>query len=118
MLLGDILSNQPLEVLEGKKVIEVRHRGISKGAVGAKIAAEVAPGATLVAIGDDVTDDELFRVLPATALTVAVGPRISVAKFHLDDHRAARRVLRRLLERTDSLVAGRSGASAFRQLTA
>jgi trehalose 6-phosphate synthase/phosphatase len=30
MLLGDILSNQPLEVLERKKVIEVRHRGISK----------------------------------------------------------------------------------------
>ena len=30
MLLGDALSNQPLEVLEGNKVIEVRLRGVSK----------------------------------------------------------------------------------------
>ena len=33
MLLGDALSNQPLEVLEGKKVIEVRLRGVSKAVV-------------------------------------------------------------------------------------
>ena len=33
MLLGDALSNQPLEVLEGKNVIEIRFRGISKAVV-------------------------------------------------------------------------------------
>ena len=59
MLLGDLLSNQPLEVLEGKKVIEVRLRGVGKGAVGQRIEAEIDPGTTIVAIGNDRTDEEL-----------------------------------------------------------
>ena len=44
MLLGDILSNQPLEVLEGKKVIEVRLRGVGKGLVAQRVQAETGPG--------------------------------------------------------------------------
>src|SRR3972149_2523851 len=63
MLLGDVLSNQPLEVREGKKVIEVRLRGISKGLVARQVEAETAPGTVIVAIGDDRTDEDLFRAL-------------------------------------------------------
>ena len=46
MLLGDLLSNQPLEVLEGKKVIEVRLRGVGKGVVAQRIEAEIEGGAS------------------------------------------------------------------------
>ena len=72
MLLGDLLSNQPLEVLEGKKVIEVRLRGVGKGVVAQRIEAEIE-GSVIVAIGDDRTDEELFRALSPSSLTVAVG---------------------------------------------
>ena len=97
LLLGDVLSNQPLEVLQGKKVIEVRLRGVSKGAVAQRVEAETGSGTVIVAIGDDRTDEELFRALPPSSLTVAVGRPWTAAKFHLDDYRAVRQVLRSLL---------------------
>jgi trehalose 6-phosphate synthase/phosphatase len=96
MLLGDALSNQPLEVLEGKKVIEVRFRGISKAIVAS--GADAAPGAaTVIAFGDDRTDEDLFRALPASSITVAVGQTLAAARYRLDDHRAVRQALRSLL---------------------
>jgi trehalose 6-phosphate synthase/phosphatase len=108
MLLGDVLSNQPLEVLQGKKVIEVRLRGVSKGAVAQRVEAETGPGTVIVAIGDDRTDEELFRALPPSSLTVAVGRPWTAATFRLDDHRAVRCVLRSLL------AEDRSGESRLR----
>jgi trehalose 6-phosphate synthase/phosphatase len=98
MLLGDLLSNQPLEVLEGKKVIEVRLRGVGKGVVAQRVEAEVETGTVIVAIGDDRTDEELFRALSSSSLTVAVGRPWTSAKYRVDDHRAVRRILRFLLK--------------------
>jgi len=98
MLLGDALSNQPLEVLEGKKVIEVRFRGISKAIVATAGEHDERPGATtVVAFGDDRTDEDLFRALPASSITVAVGQPLASAKYQVQDHTAARQVLRSLL---------------------
>jgi trehalose 6-phosphate synthase/phosphatase len=94
MLLGDALSNQPLEVLEGSKVIEVRLRGIGKAVVGNGLTARCGGHhTTIIAVGDDLTDDELFRALPAGSLTIAVGSRPISAKFRVDDYRAVRRLL-------------------------
>ncbi|HEX6976412.1 MAG TPA: bifunctional alpha,alpha-trehalose-phosphate synthase (UDP-forming)/trehalose-phosphatase [Vicinamibacterales bacterium] len=97
MLLGDTLSNQPLEVIEGKKVIEVRLRGVSKALVGRRVSAEAASDVSIVAIGDDWTDEDMFRALPPASFTVAVGLRTSRARFRLDDHRAVRKMLRSLI---------------------
>jgi len=97
LLLGDVLSNQPLEVLEGKKVLEVRLRGVSKALVAHRVREEIAPDGLIVAIGDDRTDEDLFRALPPSAITVAVGRAWTSATFHLDDFRAVRRALRSLL---------------------
>ena len=94
MLLGDALSNQPLEVLEGKKVIEVRLRGISKAIVAS---AGEGAGEAVVAFGDDRTDEDLFRALPPSSVTVAVGQPLASAKYRLADHRSVRQVLRALL---------------------
>jgi len=98
MLLGDALSNQPLEVLEGKKVIEVRLRGVSKALVAQRVLIEDPSGKRVIAIGDDRNDEELFRALPRATVTVAVGQRPSRARYRLADHQAVRQILRRLLE--------------------
>jgi trehalose 6-phosphate synthase/phosphatase len=98
LLLGDILSNQPLEVVEGKRVIEVRLRGVSKGVMARRVEAEAGAGTLIVAIGDDRTDEELFRALPSSSVTVAIGRSSTAAAFHLDDHRAVRQILRALVE--------------------
>ena len=97
MLLGDTLSNQPLEVLEGKKVIEVRVRGVTKAVVAQRIQAETFTETTIVAIGDDRTDEELFRALPESSVTVAVGQGQTCARFRADDYRAVRDVLRQIV---------------------
>lgn len=96
-LLGDTLRDQPFEVLEGKKVIEVRLRGVSKALVAHRARAESAPDDQLVAIGDDHTDEDLFRALPSSSATVAVGDRPSCAKYHVADYRAVRNILRVIL---------------------
>ncbi len=101
LLLGDLLSNQPLEVMEGKKVIEVRMRGVGKGLVARRIAAETDPGVALVAIGDDRTDEELFRALPPDAITVAVGCMAEGGRFRVDHHRSIRRLLLSMLDGCD-----------------
>ncbi|HET9717666.1 MAG TPA: trehalose-phosphatase [Pseudolabrys sp.] len=56
---------EPTELLLGKAVIEVKRPGISKGASIRKLMT-IAPfaGRTPVFIGDDVTDESAFEVLP------------------------------------------------------
>jgi trehalose 6-phosphate synthase/phosphatase len=91
MLLGDALSNQPLEVLEGKKVVEVRWRGVSKAIVTEAAREGVA---TTVAFGDDRTDEDLFRALPEGSVTVAVGQQLAGASYCVESYRQVRDILR------------------------
>ena len=97
VLLGDTLSNQPFEVLEGKKVIEVRVRGVSKALVAHRVQAETSPDDRLVAIGDDRTDEDLFRALPPSSVTIAVGSRPTCANYRVADYRSVRNILRVIL---------------------
>jgi trehalose 6-phosphate synthase/phosphatase len=94
MLLGDVLSNQPLEVLEGNKVIEIRLRGVSKATVAHQL---LFHDDAIVAIGDDQTDEDLFQALPPAAITIAVGSAPSAARYHLSDYHAVRELLWALL---------------------
>ena len=59
------------------------------GAVGAEF---------VLAIGDDRTDEDLFRALPATAYSVRVGLAQTAARYYLNNHTAVRRLLRELIE--------------------
>jgi trehalose 6-phosphate synthase/phosphatase len=95
--LDDELRDQPFDVIEGKKVIEVRLRCVSKALAAERIAADVSPETAIVAIGDDQTDEELFCALPESSVTVAVGNQPSKAKYRLADYRAVRRMLRSIL---------------------
>lgn len=104
MLLGDILSNQPFEVLEGKKVIEVRVRGVSKAVVAHRIQAEALADTTVIAIGDDRTDEELFRMLPESSVTVTVGKDATGARFRVNDYRAVRELLRTIVRNRSSIA--------------
>jgi trehalose 6-phosphate synthase/phosphatase len=104
MLLGDALSNQPLEVVEGKKVVEVRLRGTGKAVVAHRVVTSPSDGSVVLAIGDDRTDEEMFAALPAHSFKVAVGIRSSSADHRLADHRAVRALLRHLVGSKSELV--------------
>jgi trehalose 6-phosphate synthase/phosphatase len=104
MLLGDALSNQPLEVLEGKKVIEIRLRGVSKALVAHHTK---FPGHhAVVAIGDDRTDEDLFHALPPGAVTIAVGNAPTRAAHQVADHRGVRRILLDIRTALDAALDG------------
>lgn len=83
MLLGDALSNQPLEVREGKKVLEIRLRGVHKGMPIAQIVVTAGPSALVIAVGDDATDEDMFAALPASGAGVHVGDEPSRAAYRL-----------------------------------
>ena len=95
----------PVEILPGAKVIEVRLLGINKGVIVSGIISEDSGPQTVLAIGDDQTDEDLFAALPPGSFTLHVGPRPSRAQYRIDDSFATRSFLRRLLE---------SGADASR----
>ena len=81
--LAQVLSNEPVEVLQGHKVIEVRPHGINKGTILAPVLAAAPDGATILAIGDDATDEDLFAALPQEAVAVRVGGGVTRAQFRL-----------------------------------
>ena len=60
-----IYPNEKLEMLPGKAMIEVKRPGVSKGeAVRALMTREPFAGRHPVFIGDDVTDESVFAVMP------------------------------------------------------
>lgn len=99
-LTDDVVSytvNLDVQVLEGKRAIEIRNSGVTKGVT--SIAAFAAEKADFVfAAGDDVTDEDLFRAMPKSAVTVFVGGIHSHAKYRLGDYLELRRLLRLFID--------------------
>ncbi|HXR48956.1 MAG TPA: bifunctional alpha,alpha-trehalose-phosphate synthase (UDP-forming)/trehalose-phosphatase [Candidatus Limnocylindrales bacterium] len=97
--LAGFTRNIDVQVFEGNKVIEVRNSGVNKGTA----ALEWLSGHTpdfILGIGDDWTDEDLFRALPPTAYSVCVGLATTAARYYLSNHTVVRRVLRELSEVT------------------
>ncbi len=89
-------ANVPVEVLSGEKVVELRPHGVNKGRV-VSPAVMGHPEALMVAIGDDLTDEDLFAALPAGHVSVHVGPGPSRAEYRVDRVNDVRALLGRLL---------------------
>lgn len=74
-----------LEAIWGKKVMELRPKGLSKGTAVRKIAGD-HPARTPIYLGDDVTDEDAFAALRDIegAVTVKVGDGETQARYRLD----------------------------------
>jgi trehalose 6-phosphate synthase/phosphatase len=96
--LSQLLSNQPVEILAGHKVLEIRPHGVHKGRIVPPLSPERLVSTTVLAIGDDRTDEDLFAALPSDAITIRVGPGPTRARFRLDGVAAVRALLRSLVE--------------------
>lgn len=80
--LTQLTANAPLQVIDGNKVVEVRQMGIDKGVVALKLIQHFQPDFTLC-MGDDTTDEDMFRALENKAFTIKIGGRVSAAQFNL-----------------------------------
>ncbi len=78
-----LIANHNLEILEGDKVIEIKVSGVSKGKSASKMLVEKEYD-FIFAIGDDWTDEHMFKELPNTAHTVKVGFKKTVAQYYVE----------------------------------
>lgn len=92
-------ANMDVTVLQGNKVIEVKNTGISKGYAGLDLIGLYSPD-QILSIGDDWTDEDLFRALPDYAISIKVGLGPSNAKFNLKDYVEVREFLQGLADET------------------
>lgn len=97
--LSALLTNAPVELLSGDKVVELRPHGSNKGRVAQSLAKHMKAGTLVAAFGDDVTDEDMFAALPEGALSFHLGPAPSRAQLRLDSWRDVRSILSRLAER-------------------
>lgn len=97
-LLDDLAGytrNIDVQVLEGKKVIEVRNTGVNKGTAAMEWLSSRSPD-FILGVGDDWTDEDLFRALPPSAYSVRVGMANTGARYYLGGHTAVRKALHEL----------------------
>ncbi|MRG96862.1 bifunctional alpha,alpha-trehalose-phosphate synthase (UDP-forming)/trehalose-phosphatase [Polyangium spumosum] len=94
---GSLLKNAPVEILPGDKIVEIRAMGAGPGALVSSLL-EAAPETRLVALGDDLVDEEMFAALPPPHIAVHVGPRPSRAPYRLSEPTAARAFLKALAD--------------------
>jgi trehalose 6-phosphate synthase/phosphatase len=80
-----------LKVVEGSYVIEVRPSSVSKAACCQPFLARDYD--FILALGDDNTDEELFKILPPTANSIRVGLSNSNARFNVYSQTHARELL-------------------------
>ena len=94
------LPNAPIEVLPGKCVCEIKHSGFTK-ATGVRELMTHAPfrGRRPFFIGDDVTDESVFAIMPDFGgLAFSVGRRAQGVAGHFDEPRDVRAWLARLVD--------------------
>lgn len=106
--LGDLFSNQPVEVVRGSRIVELRQIGIHKGLVVSALQSASPPGTLLVAVGDDTTDEDMFKHLPSDGISIHVGPLASRAQYRLAGFQAVRGLLREIATHRSLIHSGKT----------
>jgi len=92
------LIEDQVDLLKGDKVMEVRPHGVHKGrAVERILAASQTSFTAVVAMGDDSTDNDMFRALPSDGISIAVGSNLSIAKYRIANPKVVRDILKKLI---------------------
>jgi trehalose 6-phosphate synthase/phosphatase len=95
--LRNMIANHNLEIMEGNKVIEVKSGGINKG-IAANRFLKDQDFDCILAIGDDWTDEYMFRELPESAITIKVGLKNTAADYKVESVASVRLLLKSLTE--------------------
>lgn len=81
-----------LQLLNGHKVIEVKNSEVNKGKATLNLTNKNDYD-FILAIGDDYTDEDIFKVLPEDAHTIRVGKHMSAARYYVDGVEEVRNLL-------------------------
>jgi trehalose 6-phosphate synthase/phosphatase len=78
----NLTAKTDLQIVQGNKVVEVRRAGVDKGSASSVWLGERAHD-FILAIGDDITDEDMFKALPASATTIRVGITGTQAQYNM-----------------------------------
>lgn len=101
--LKELAGHLDFHVIEGKKLIEVRPRGIDKGSA-------LTPWLNnkehdfILAVGDDRTDEDMFRTTSPTSYTIRVGLTQSAARYNVSQQKDIPRILNNFLSSSTALL--------------
>jgi trehalose 6-phosphate synthase/phosphatase len=90
-----LTQNQNLGIFEGNRILEVRSLSVNKGTTAQAIVGE-GGWDFILAAGDDYTDEDMFRALPARAQSFKIGYGGSAARFSVGGVRQFRSILEEL----------------------
>lgn len=83
--LSEILKNEfKLQILDGNKVLEIKSIMYDKGTVASTFLKDDSFD-FIMAVGDDKTDEDLFRAMPENAITIKIGTDPSLAEYSLEE---------------------------------
>jgi trehalose 6-phosphate synthase/phosphatase len=89
-VLEDLLKRRPYNVLHGNRVVEVRHRNVTKGQAVANLLKRHVRSDFLFCAGDDRTDEEMMAAIPRRwkqrTITCWVGSRNPHARYWVDSN--------------------------------
>ena len=111
--LSNILANLNVQVLPGSCSLEIRTMGIGKGVFYANSLASPEER-FILAMGDDWTDEDLFLVLPPSAYSIKIAPRMSKARYNVKNINDARSLLEKLACRQSAGAADREAVRGTR----
>ena len=94
-----LAADKGLQIMPGNKVIEFRNMEVNKGKAALNWLHEEEHD-FILAMGDDHTDEDIFKAMPNNAITIKVGSEVSEAKFYLNDHHEVRDLLQSILMET------------------
>lgn len=80
----------------GNKVLEVRPLAVNKGTISYSFTQQGYD--FVLAIGDDTTDEDMFKALPSDSITIKVGLGPSYAKYYLPSQTEVIKLLKKFVE--------------------
>lgn len=95
--LSQLMQNTMLQAIDGNKVVEVRMAGFDKGVITKRIIDELHPDFVL-SMGDDTTDEDMFKALEGQAYTVKVGHGATVAQYTVLSQQQVLPLLNKLMQ--------------------
>lgn len=95
--LMELTINKNLQVLEGHKVLDIKNSEINKGHAALKWVSK-KEWDFIFATGDDVTDEDMFSVMPEKAYTIRVGLQLTSARYNIKSPVEVLSLLQKLLD--------------------
>jgi trehalose 6-phosphate synthase/phosphatase len=93
-----LIADMPLNVLTGNKVVEIKNIEANKGKAALNYL-NTEKYDFIMAVGDDHTDEDLFKAIGNDGFTIKVNSTVSAARYYLSNYKEVRLFLKSLAPR-------------------